>query len=58
MEEVACVCDYLLEKGKTLYVQTDWQGGIAFDEIKDIRFCPCCGKELETWQEESYCIKG
>ena len=46
MEERTCVCEHLIEKGDTLYISADWDGGIAFDYIRDIKFCPCCGKEL------------
>ena len=33
-------------KGDTLYESSDWDGGIGFDYIRDIKFCPLCGKEL------------
>jgi len=36
-----------LEKGDTLYQSSDWDGGIGFDYIWDIRFCPKCGRSLE-----------
>lgn len=40
-------CDYYdLEKGDTLYVSSSWDGGIGFDYINYIRYCPVCGKEL------------
>lgn len=41
-----------LEEGDTLYKSSDWDGGIGFDYIRDIRFCPICGRELEA-QDES-----
>lgn len=51
-KEEKCVCEYhSLERGDTLYVSADWDGGIGFDYIRDIRFCPVCGKELP---EERY----
>lgn len=34
------------ECGDTLYESSDWDGGIGFDYIRDIRFCPICGREL------------
>lgn len=36
-----------LEKGDTLYQYSDWDGGIGFDYIRDIRFCPMCGRKLK-----------
>ena len=33
-------------KGDTLYESSDRDGGIGFDYIRDIKFCPLCGKEL------------
>lgn len=47
------VCKYYgLEQGDTLYRWSDWDGGIGFDYIHNIRFCPVCGRELpEDWLE-------
>ena len=42
--------DDRLEKGDTLYQSSDWDGGIGFDYISDIRFCPKCGRELTQWE--------
>ena len=39
------VCENL-EKGDTLYISSDWDGGIGFDYIRDIQFCPVCGRRL------------
>lgn len=36
-----------LEKGDTLYQSSDWDGGIGFDYIRDIQYCPKCGRRLE-----------
>ena len=33
-------------KGDTLYEESSWDGGIGFDYIHNIKFCPLCGKEL------------
>lgn len=38
---------YGLEKGDTLYQVYYPDTGINFDEIRDIRYCPLCGKELK-----------
>ena len=40
------LCSYL-EKGDTLYQHSDWDGGIGFDYIWDIQYCPKCGRRLE-----------
>lgn len=49
--EEKCVCkDRGLEKGDTLYISADWDGGIGFDYIRNIKFCPVCGKELPEWR--------
>lgn len=46
-----CFCEERgLEKGDTLYISADWDGGIGFDYIRDIKFCPVCGKELPDWR--------
>lgn len=47
-KEYGCeVCRYHeLEKGDTLYRYTSWDGGLGFDYIHNIRYCPVCGKEL------------
>ena len=40
-------CDYHgLEQGDTLYISSDWDGGIGFDYIRNIKYCPVCGKKL------------
>lgn len=36
------------EDGDTLYDMSDWDGGIGFDYIKDIHYCPICGKKLKV----------
>ena len=35
------------ESGDTLYDMSDWDGGIGFDYIRDIHYCPVCGKKLK-----------
>ena len=52
-EEGCDLCrDDRLEKGDTLYQSSDWDGGIGFDYISDIQFCPKCGRELTQWKPE------
>ena len=42
-----CECEWHgLEKGDVLYVYSSWDGGIEFDSIKNIQYCPVCGREL------------
>lgn len=36
------------EQGDTLYEPSDWDGGIGFDYIRDIKYCPLCGKKLDS----------
>jgi hypothetical protein len=42
-------CDFCAShyKGDTLYESADWDGGIGYDFIRDIKYCPICGKELQ-----------
>lgn len=40
------------EQGDTLYNWSDWDGGIGFDYIRDIKFCPICGRELFIEERE------
>lgn len=32
--------------GDTLYESSDWDGGIGFDYIRNIKYCPLCGRKL------------
>lgn len=34
------------EAGDTLYESSDWDGGIGFDYIRGIKYCPLCGRKL------------
>ena len=36
-----------LESGYMLYQLSDWDNGIGFEYIHDIRFCPVCGRKLK-----------
>lgn len=44
-----CKCDFgkCHEQGDTLYESSDWDGGIGFDYIRDIKYCPLCGGLLD-----------
>lgn len=35
-------------KGDDLYELSGWDGGIGFDYIRNIKYCPLCGRELEV----------
>ena len=37
---------YGIEDGDTLYISADWDGGIGFDYIRNIHYCPICGRRL------------
>lgn len=43
------ICGFCINHSKddTLYEMSGWDGGIGFDYIKDIKYCPICGRELE-----------
>lgn len=36
-----------LESGNMLYQLSDWDGGIGFEYIHGIRFCPVCGGKIQ-----------
>ncbi len=42
-------CDFCSahEAGDTLYTMSDWDGGIGFDYVRNIKYCPLCSRELE-----------
>lgn len=48
-------CEFCLnhEQGDTLYEPSDWDGGIGFDYIRDIKYCPLCGRKLHSEDEPS-----
>ena len=43
-------CEFCLnhEQGDTLYEPSDWDGGIGFDYIRNIKYCPLCGRMLNA----------
>ena len=47
-EQLSLDCSFCREHecGDTLYESSNWDGGIGFDFIRDIRFCPICGRKL------------
>lgn len=47
-EQLSLDCSFCRqhECGDTLYESSDWDGGIGFDYIRNIRFCPICGRKL------------
>lgn len=44
------ICENL-EPGDRLYQSSSWDGGIGFDYIDDIEYCPVCGAKLITYDE-------
>lgn len=42
------------EQGDTLYESSDWDGGIGFDYIRNIKYCPLCGRMLNAEDEQEY----
>ena len=51
-QQIPCATCESLENGDTLYSMSDWDGGIGFDYIRDIKYCPVCGKRLDTRKEK------
>ena len=51
MEKKKCRLCEELEPGDTLYQSSSWDGGIGFDYIRDIQYCPLCGSKLIPWHE-------
>ena len=41
------LCKYdELEYGDTLYKFSSWDGGVGYEYVWPVRFCPLCGREL------------
>ena len=40
------------EKEDVLYELLDWDHGLAFDEIRNIKYCPLCGAMLKGGDDE------
>ena len=40
-----------LDADDTLYMGNDWDGGIGFEYIRHIKYCPICGCKLFDWEE-------
>ena len=45
------ICDEL-EPGDTIYMSNSWDGGVGYEYIRDIQYCPVCGKPLLTYEEK------
>ena len=47
-EEKTKKCEFCInhEVGDTLFEESEWDGGIGFDYIRNIKYCPLCGKKL------------
>lgn len=48
------ICDFCFhhEAGDDLYEMSGWDGGIGFDYIRNIQYCPMCGKKLRDPKEK------
>ena len=55
--ETECSTCMDLEYGDTLYTYSAWDGGLCFDHIEDIKYCPSCGKKLLTLREKMEILK-
>lgn len=52
-KETCPLCKYdELESGDALYMSSSWDGGICYDSIWPVRFCPLCGRELPKDEDE------
>lgn len=40
------------EDGDRLYEASDWDGGVGYDYVDNIHFCPLCGEKLKTFEEK------
>ena len=52
-----CILCQELEPGDTLYKVSDWDGGIGYEYIRNIKYCPICGAKLIAWEERLKLIK-
>ena len=52
---MSCYICENLEAGDTLYASSDWDGGLGFDYIRDIQYCPVCGRKLAEQTEPKNC---
>lgn len=46
-KKLPCKVCKSLESGNMLYQLSDWDGGIGFEYIHGIRFCPVCGRKIQ-----------
>ena len=48
IDVIKCECLFCSnhEDGDTIYELSAWDGGIGFDYIRNIKYCPLCGKLL------------
>lgn len=46
-------CNFCKEHcdGDTLLQYSDWDGGIGYDYVRPIHYCPLCGRKLQTEEE-------
>lgn len=43
------ICEFCINHSKddALYEMSSWDNGIGFEYIRNIKYCPICGRELE-----------
>lgn len=51
MNDKCQVCENL-EEGDTIYRCVSFDGGIGYECIYDIKYCPVCGEKLLTGEEK------
>lgn len=45
--DLECVCQREeWEEGETFYFSSSWDGGIEYNYINNVKFCPVCGRKL------------
>ena len=51
MEECKLCQNIEIERGDTLYKSSSWDGGVGYDYIDNVQYCPLCGRRLLTLKE-------
>ena len=48
-QSIRNICEFCANhcQDDTIYEMSDWDGGIGFDYIRHIKYCPICGRELQ-----------
>ena len=51
MKECKLCQNIEIERGDTLYKSSSWDGGVGYDYIDNVQYCPLCGRKLLTLEE-------